>query len=110
MSTYAGFAPNWLYGQLNAGLGIWLSPGSVNGQEFNGQQVMVPKKSTTYIWVDNQGVIHSGAALPGGDTGPIAIVVSATLITGSDFVPSPPYAVATSDGILSITDIRPWAN
>ena len=107
----SGFEPNWLEGQQNAGLGIWVNTGRINGTLVNGQKVFVPAQSTTQVWVTSAGVIQVGASVPGGAYS-IATVISGTVITGGNTVaglkgPLGQWAgLTTDDGILSITDIR----
>jgi hypothetical protein len=111
MATFIGFAPSWYEGQQNKGLGIYVSPGSINGVEVNGAVVTVPANATTQVYVTAAGVIASGASVPGGAYG-IATVVSGTVITGGNTVagltgPLGQWSGLTTDpGILSIADIR----
>lgn len=106
-----GFAPNWLYGQNNAGLGIYVSPGIINGVMFNGKTVSVPANTTTYVWVTTVGGIQSGSSIPGGAS-PIATVVSGQVLVGGNLpagLLSPLGrwgGLSYANGILSITDIR----
>jgi hypothetical protein len=106
-----GFAPSWYEGQLNAGLGVWIATGLINGIEVNGQVITVPANSTIYIWVTDDGTVSSGASLPGGVYG-IAEVVSGQVIVGGNLPagltgPLGLWAgLSKTDGILSITDIR----
>lgn len=106
-----GFAPSWFFGQRNAGLGIYVSPGTADGIPFNGQFVAVPANSTTQIWVTGSGGIQTGSTIPGG-AHPIATVISGQVLVGGNL----PAGLITplgrwsglsfADGILSITDIR----
>jgi hypothetical protein len=96
-ASIPGFAPSWLSGQNNAELGIYISSGEVNGVTFDGGQFFVLPNSTTLFWVDYLGNIRLGLSIP-GDSFPIARVVSGPIITGSNG--------ETSQGILSITDLR----
>jgi hypothetical protein len=99
-----GFSPNWLYGQQNAGLGIYIAPGEINTVLYLGGEFSVPANATTYFWVTSGGQIQSGSSLPFGCY-PIAKVISGNVATGnrSQFFSQ---AVDTSPGILSITDLR----
>jgi hypothetical protein len=111
MATFKGFAPSWYEGQQNAGLGIYVAPGSVNGTEVNGAVVYVPANATTQVYVTAAGAIQTGSSVPGGSYG-IATVVAGTIITGGNTVaglkgPLGQWAgLSTDNGILSITDIR----
>lgn len=106
-----GFAPNWYEGQQNAGLGIYIATGMINGILVNGTTVFVPPNSTSIIWVSTDGQFHIGANPPGG-TYSIAIVVSGQILVGGNLPaglngPLGKWAgLSTVDGILSITDIR----
>lgn len=106
-----GFAPCWFEGQQNAGLGVYIATGLINGILVNGSVVYVPAKSTTQIWVTSDGVVSFGSSVPGGAYA-IATVVSGTIIVGGNQPPSllSPIGkwggLSTEDGILSITDIR----
>ena len=119
MATAQGFAPSFYYAQNTKGLGIWVASGSINGTDYNGQLVNVPANATTFVWVTENGVIGTGAQVP-SNAFPIAQVVSGQLVTsgntltnspfGGAFQPNNPYTrlnVEFSNGILSITDIRP---
>jgi hypothetical protein len=111
MATFVGFAPSWYEGQQNAGLGIYVSPGSINGVEVNGAVITVPANSTTYVWVTAAGIFQTGLSVPGGSYG-IALVSSGTVITGGNTEagltgPLGQWSGLTTDnGILSIQDIR----
>lgn len=100
----SGFSPNWYEGQLNAGLAIYVSPGVFGGANVNGQIVFVPANSTSYLYLSGSGVVQVGASLPSGAYG-IAIVVSGPVQTSGNGPASIGMEV-TSEGILSITDIR----
>lgn len=106
-----GFSPNWLEGQQNAGLGVYIATGIINGILVNGQVVTVPANSTTQIWVTAGGAVQSGSSIPGGAFG-IAQVVSGQVLVGGNTVaglagPLGRWAgLSYSNGILSITDIR----
>jgi hypothetical protein len=101
-----GFSPNWYEGQRNAGLAVYISPGGFGGVSYNGQLVLVPANSTSYLWLANgtRGVIQVGPSLPDNAYG-IAIVVSGPIITTG--INQPGRGNFTTDpGIQSITDIR----
>lgn len=107
----SGFAPNWYEGQQNAGLGVFIATGLINGILVNGSVVYVPANSTTVIWVTADGEIQTGSSIPGGAYG-IATVVSGQVLVGGNTVagltgPLGRWAgLSYNDGILSITDIR----
>lgn len=105
MAKVVGFTPNWLYGQQNAGLGIYIAPGAINSRLVPGGIVPVKSNTTTLIWVTFAGMIQSGAIIPVGRY-PIASVVSGDVITGTRSSNVNPIPQSTSPGILSITDIR----
>lgn len=106
-----GFAPCWFEGQHNKGLGVYIATGLVNGILVNGQVIYVAPNATSYIWVEADGTVASGAVVPGGAAA-IAIVVAGTVIVGGNQPPSllSPIGkwggLSTEDGILNITDIR----
>lgn len=106
----AGFAPNWLYGQQNAGLGIYIAPGDVNGIHFNGGIFSVPNNAVTVFYVTAQGLIQSGQSVPDGAFA-IAQVTSGPVITSTIAQFSQltyPKFFNTNPGILNITDLRNW--
>jgi hypothetical protein len=105
-----GFAPNWYFGQQNAGLEIFVATGVINGVQVNGTAVPVPANSTTYVWVTAAGLIQTGLSVPSSAYG-IAVVVSGTVVTGGNTEaglagPLGQWSGLTTDsGILSVTDI-----
>lgn len=100
-----GFSTNWLFGQQDAGLGVYISPGKINEQITQGAKFPVPPNTTTYFWVTSGGQIQSGPSMPAG-VHPLSAVVSGNVATGnrSQFFSK---AVDTSPGVLGITDLRP---
>lgn len=103
-----GFAPNWYFGQQNAGLGIYIAPGDIRGNHFNGGFFPVPPNSTTVFWVTADGKIQSGNSAPDGEY-VICQVVSGEVVTSSvaQFSQgSYPIYYNTDPGILSIQDLR----
>ena len=110
-SDFSGFAPNWYEGQQNAGLGVYIATGLINGIQVNGQVVYVAPSATSYIWVEANGTVSSGAVVPGGADA-IAIVVSGLVTVGGNgpavfFNPLGQWAgLSQEQGILSITDLR----
>lgn len=116
MAAIIGFTPNWYFGQQNAGLGIWISTGTINGTEFNGQFVSLPANAITSIGITAQGQIVLGA---GPDLYPIAVVVTGQVVTSGNTKSSTPFGgatklnqnqqiyYATNNGVLGITDARP---
>lgn len=110
MAVFFGFAPNWYEGQQNAGLGVYIATGSINGvMGFGNKVVTLPRNSTTYIYVTSGGVIGTGPSVPGGSYG-IALVVSGQVNVGGNVNTLGPLGqwagLSTTDGILSIQDIR----
>ena len=106
-----GFAPNWYEGQQNAGLGIYVATGIINGILVNGQVVLVPANSTSTVWVTSTGQIQAGSSAPTGAY-LVATVVSGQVLVGGNLPaglagPLGKWAgLSYNDGILSITDIR----
>src|SRR5271170_3472707 len=94
-----GFDPNWYEGQLNAGLGFYISPGSINGKVYPGQVFTVPPNATTYIWITGEGETFSGITVPAG-VYPIAQVVSGIITTGTGVNRYAPQ-ITQAPGILS---------
>lgn len=104
-----GFAPNWYFGQQNAGLGIYIAPGDINGNHFNGGFFTVPPNSVTVFWVTVEGEIQSGESAPDDGSYVICQVVSGLVTTSSvaQFSQgSYPIVFNTDPGILSIQDLR----
>lgn len=95
-----GFAPNWYENQQSAGLNIYISPGTIGTTLYNGQVATVPANATTNISIDCEGQIHYEF---GEDWYPVATVVSGQVQTSGTPNTLPVY----SNGILSITDMRP---
>jgi len=95
-----GFSPNYYFNQESAGLSVYISPGIINGIPFNGQIVNVPANQTTTVSLNQNGqaVIGSGKHLY-----PLATVVTGQVVTSG----STGRNANTSNGILSIADIRP---
>jgi hypothetical protein len=104
MDSVIGFAPNWYEGQLNAGLGVYISPGTINGKIAQGEVIYVPTNSTTYIWVTSGGNIGQGSSVP-AHVFQIAKIVSGIVTTGTSVNIYNP-TLTQNPGILSITDIR----
>ena len=110
-NVVSGFQPCWLEGQQNAGLGIWVNTGRINGILVNGQKVFVPAAATTQVWVTASGLVQVGASVPGGSYA-IATVVSGTVVTGGNTPAGLTGSLGkwagltTDNGILSITDVR----
>ena len=104
----AGFAPSSLFGQNNAGLNIYISPGSINGVSvFAGGTFSVSPSSITFFWCNSSGAINAGPMLPAAgmslpDAGifPIAQVFAGLINTWTN----PPVK---QNGITSLVDIRP---
>ena len=112
LSIVVGFTPNYYFAQQNAGLAVWISTGTINGVTYQGQLVTLPKNSTTQINISSTGSIVFG---PTQDhLYPVAVVVTGPVVTSGNTVNNSPFGgkgqlsnVEFSDGILSITDIRP---
>ena len=100
-----GFAPCWYEGQNNAGLGVYIATGSINGAVYQRQLVFVPNNSSTYIWVNADGTLGTGASLP-GNVFPVALIVSGLILTGTSINIYYPY-LTQDPGIKSILDLRP---
>lgn len=120
MATAQGFAPSYYFAQNTAGLGIWVATGTVNGVIQNGQFVVVPANATSYVFLLENSNLIVGAALPPSGVFPIAVVVSGQVITSGNLETNTPWSgaqmpinaatlsnVEFSNGIISITDIRP---
>lgn len=91
--------------QNTAGLNVYVGPGQYMGVNVNGQVVAVPVvPAQTYIWVDNNGNVLTGAELP-PDIYPVALVTAGELQT-SGSGPNAPNGYVVSPGILGITDLR----
>lgn len=95
-----GFTPNYYENQQSAGLNVYISPGTIGTTLYNGQVVTVPANATTEISINSQGQVQFGFG-PGLYS--IAIVVSGQVQTSGTPNTLPVY----SNGILSITDVRP---
>lgn len=106
MASVVGLTANWLYGQQNAGLGVYIAPGAIDRRLVPGGQFSVKPNTTTLFWVTFAGMIQSGPLVPTGKY-PIASVVSGNVVTGTRSSNVDPVPQSTSSGILSITDIRP---
>lgn len=111
-AIFRGWAPNWYFGQQDKGLGIFVSPGSVNGLIlFYGSFVPVLANTVTYVWADTGGHVQTGGVLPGG-TYPIAMVTAGQVRTGGNTPASltTPLGqwggVSYDNGVLSILDLR----
>lgn len=116
--TLIGFAPSFYFNQQSAGLGIWIATGTINGVQYNGQFVSIPKMATSYVSISNAGVISVGSSSvePAGSY-LLAQVVAGQVVTSGNTVASSPFGgtkgfkpsfgnTTTNDGILSITDLR----
>jgi hypothetical protein len=90
--------------QNSAGLNVYVGPGQIMGTNVNGQVVALPPNAETYIWVDNEGNVLTGAELP-PSVYAIALVTSGQLQTSGSGLTSAGCYI-TSNGILSIQDIR----
>lgn len=112
---FSGFAPNFYFVQGGAGLSIFIATGNISGVIHPGQVVNLPPNSTTTLSMDRFGVIQQGMA--SGEF-PIARVVTGQVITSGNlpsnanfsagrFNPRNAANVQYSDGVLSITDLRP---
>jgi hypothetical protein len=100
-----GFAPNWYEGQLNAGLGFYISPGSINGKVYQGQVYPVPPNSITFVWLNANGSIGSSQSQFLNGAYPIAVVISGIIVTGTNTnIYNPQQTQA--QGILGISDVR----
>jgi hypothetical protein len=76
--SVSGFVANYQFGQNNAGLGVYISPGSINGVSvFGGSTFSVAANAVTYFWADASGEIFSGVALPNAG----ATLTSALFVT-----------------------------
>ena len=95
-----GFSPNYYTDQQSAGLAIYISPGSIGTVMFSGQIVSLPANSTTNISMDSNGNFY---LYFGFGFYPIATVVTGQVVTSG----STGKNANTSNGILSITDVRP---
>jgi hypothetical protein len=103
----SGFSASWFEGQQNAGLGVYVSAGQWQGVIYNPQIVFVPANSTSALYLNpGSGIVQvgAGASIPNGSYG-IAIVVSGQVQTSGNG-PTSLGTEVTSNGILSITDIR----
>ena len=98
-----GFSPSFV-AQNEGGLRIYVSPGGINGFGANGQFVSVPENARTYVWVYSNGIVAAGSQVPSGAYA-IALVTSGQIQT-SGSGPNTPGAYVTSNGIISIADIR----
>ena len=111
-ARFRGWAPNWLFGQQDKGLAIYVSPGSVNKITlFNGGVVQVQPNTVTYVWTNTAGQILTGATLAAG-TYPIAMVTAGQVRTGGNtpaglITPLGQWGgVSYDNGVLSILDLR----
>lgn len=116
MDTVIGFSPNWYEGQNNAGLGIFIATGSINGVEYNGAVYtlsvtinpitgLLGAPATLYMWLTANGEIQQGLNLPAG-VYPIAQVTVGNVLTGTG-VNVYAVQVTKAPGIQSIIDLRP---
>lgn len=100
----SGFDTSFI-AQNSAGLNVYVGPGQIMGVNVNGQVVAVPVvPAQTYIWVDDNGNVLTGAELP-PDVYAIALVTAGELQT-SGTGPNAPNGYVVSPGILGITDLR----
>jgi hypothetical protein len=99
----SGFNSSYI-AQNSAGLNLYISAGRFLGVSVPGQVIGVPPNAQTYIWADGSGNLLTGAELPPNVYG-LARILSGQLQT-SGSGPNAPGAYVTSDGILSIADIR----
>ena len=112
-----GFSPNWYEGQNNAGLGIFIATGSINGVEYNGAVYtlsvtinpttgLLDAPVTIYIWLTASGETQQGlSGVPAG-LYPIAKVTVGNILTGTG-VNVYAVQVTKAPGIQSIVDLRP---
>ena len=98
-----GFSPNYYFNQESAGLSIFISPGIIGSTMFNGQVVAIPANVTTNISIDKNAKVYVGLA---PNLYPIARVVAGQVVTSG----STGKNANTSNGIISITDIRPGSS
>lgn len=98
-----GFSPSFV-AQNEGGLRIYVSPAGINGFGANGQFVSVPANAQAYVWVYSNGVVAAGPNVPAGAYA-IALVTSGLIQTSGTGNPNS-GAYVTSNGILSIADIR----
>jgi hypothetical protein len=95
-----GFAPNYYDNQQSQGLMIYISPGIINGVVFPGQIVNVSANATTNISINANGQAVMGLA---AKLYPVARVIAGQVVTSG----STGKNANTSNGIISITDVRP---
>lgn len=115
--TVLGFSPNFYEGQNNAGLGLFIATGSINGAVYQGGVYTVKATInpttgllnapvTVYFWLTANGQIVQGLSLPESGVYPIAKVNAVNILTGTGpngFSPQ----ITQAPGIASIVDIRP---
>lgn len=111
-AIFRGWAPNWLFGQQDKGLAIYVSPGSVNKITlFNGGTIPVQPNTVTFVWTNTAGQVLTGTTLASG-VYPIAMVTAGQVRTGGNTPASltTPLGqwggVSYDNGVLSILDLR----
>lgn len=112
-----GFSPNFYEGQNNAGLGIFIATGSIDGAVYQGGVYYLTVKInpstgllnapvTVYFWLTVDGKINQGSVLPESGIYPIASVVAVNILTGTGVNGFSPQ-ITQAPGIETITDLRP---
>ena len=100
-----GFTANWYFGQNDAGLAIYVSPGIVNGFQVQGAVLPIPPDRNVLVWVTAGGAIQAGFAYPTNiNVYPIAVVTSGKIITSTI---ARNGFFNTDEGIQAIVDNRP---
>lgn len=95
-----GFSPNRYHDVQNAGREIYISPGEIGRTLIPGKVVVAPASATTNISMDQNGNIY---LYFGAGFYPIATVVAGQVVTSGNTGKN----ATTSNGIISITDVRP---